>query len=133
MIPGQTYTATQPGKYCVTVTDTKLCGKIACFTVSINPMFLDISARAITCPGVNDGTASVSASGGTAPYEYKWSNGATTSAISNLQPGTYTVTVLDAGGCSGTATATVGNKNPISYVIRYRAQAHRTFGWQQVF
>jgi hypothetical protein len=117
MIPGQTYTATQPGKYCVTVVDTKLCGKIACFTVSINPMVLNISSRAINCPGVNDGSASVSVSGGTAPYMYSWSNGATTSAISNLAPGTYTVTVMDAGGCSSSATTTLGNKTPIQIVL----------------
>jgi len=113
MVTGQTYNVTQPGKYCVTVTDSKLCGKIACFTVSINPMFLDVSATAITCPGVNNGTASVSASGGTAPYEYKWSNGATTSAISNLPAGNYTVSVTDAGGCTATTTATVGGRTPI--------------------
>lgn len=117
MVPGQTYTATQPGKYCVTVTDSKLCGKIACFTVSINPMILDIKSTAITCPGVNNGTANVTVSGGTAPYEYKWSTGATTSAVSNLQPGSYTVTVTDAGGCTGTATTTVGNKTPIRLVL----------------
>lgn len=117
MVPGQTYTATQPGKYCVTVTDSKLCGKIACFTVSINPMILDIRSTAITCPGVNNGTANVTVSGGTAPYEYKWSTGATTSAVSNLQPGSYTVTVTDAGGCTGTATTTVGNKTPIRLVL----------------
>lgn len=113
MVSGQTYNVTQPGKYCVTVTDSKLCGKIACFTVSINPMFLDVSATAITCPGVNNGTARVSASGGTAPYEYKWSNGATTSAISNLPAGNYTVSVTDAGGCTATTTATVGGRTPI--------------------
>lgn len=117
MVPGQIYTATQPGKYCVTVTDSKLCGKIACFTVSINPMILDIKSTAINCPGVNNGSANVTVSGGTAPYEYKWSNGATTSAINNLQPGAYSVTVIDAGGCSGTATTTLANKAPIQIAL----------------
>lgn len=117
MVPGQTYAATQPGKYCVTVTDTKLCGKIACFTVSINPMILDIKSTAISCPGVNNGSANVTVSGGTAPYEYKWSNGATTSAISNLAPGTYSVTVIDAGGCSGTVSTTLANKPPINIAL----------------
>ncbi|HLG36484.1 MAG TPA: PKD domain-containing protein, partial [Bacteroidia bacterium] len=60
--------------------------------------------------GLMDGTASVVASNGAAPYTYLWSNSANTAAISNLGPGTYTVTVTDACAClTGTASVTLVN------------------------
>jgi len=48
----------------------------------------------------NNGTAAVNATGGTPPYTYSWSNGATSASISNLSPGTYSVDITDAAGCS---------------------------------
>ncbi|TYA89162.1 LamG-like jellyroll fold domain-containing protein, partial [Seonamhaeicola marinus] len=47
----------------------------------------------VSCNGLSDGGATVTASGGAAPYTYVWSNGATTAGISGVASGTYTVTV----------------------------------------
>ncbi|MEQ1790000.1 MAG: FG-GAP-like repeat-containing protein [Rickettsiales bacterium] len=55
----------------------------------------------------NNGTASVLASGGAENYTYLWNNGATTDTLSNLAPGTYSVTVVDANGCSQVNTVVV--------------------------
>ncbi|MBK8362522.1 MAG: hypothetical protein IPL24_02240 [Bacteroidetes bacterium] len=60
-----------------------------------------------TCPSYNNGTATVTASGGTSPYTYLWSNGQTGSTATALTVGTYTVTVTDVNGCTATASATV--------------------------
>lgn len=57
--------------------------------------------------GVTQGTASVVASGGTAPYTYLWSNNQTTASISNLPIGTYNCTITDSKGCTTTASASV--------------------------
>jgi gliding motility-associated-like protein len=59
-----------------------------------------------SCAGSNDGIASVTAVGGTAPYWYVWSNTANDTVPINdsLIPGTYSVTVFDAGGLSVTQT-----------------------------
>jgi hypothetical protein len=94
------------GIYTVTVTDSKSCTAVDQFTV-IEPTALDVSATATGSNNTNNGTASTSVSGGTAPYSYLWSNSETTSSINNLAPATYTVTVSDRDGCTGTASATV--------------------------
>ena len=47
-----------------------------------------------------DGSISVTITGGTAPYTYMWSTGATTSTVDNLPFGSYTVKVTDANGLS---------------------------------
>lgn len=62
------------------------------------PLTLNVSSTNITCYGANNGNASATYSGGTLPYSFSWSNGATTSSIDNLLPGNYTATVTDATG-----------------------------------
>ncbi len=57
-----------------------------------------------TGPATNDGTATVSPSGGTGPYSYSWSNLSTSQSISGLMPGCYFVTVTDANQCQKTGT-----------------------------
>lgn len=56
----------------------------------------------VSCYGYNDGAAWAAVNGGMPPYTYFWNNGATTSAIQNLAPGQYSVTVQDAAACSET-------------------------------
>ena len=50
--------------------------------------------------GASDGSMGVQITGGTAPYTYLWSNGETTSSITNLATGNYTLVVTDANGCT---------------------------------
>ncbi|MFN8152873.1 MAG: PKD domain-containing protein [Bacteroidia bacterium] len=52
------------------------------------------------CSNPANGALTASAAGGTSPYTYLWSNGATTAAISGLTAGNYTVTITDVSGCT---------------------------------
>ncbi|MFZ1704188.1 MAG: right-handed parallel beta-helix repeat-containing protein [Saprospiraceae bacterium] len=61
-----------------------------------------------TCFTGNNGALDISVSGGTPSYYYNWSNGAMTLNINTLIPGTYTVTVTDSFGSTGTTSATIG-------------------------
>jgi len=69
---------------------------------------LSVSSYDATCFGGSDGQAMATASNGTAPYSYVWSNGAQGATASMLTAGTYTVTVTDQNGASASAIATVG-------------------------
>ena len=97
------------GSYSVTVTDANGCTD-DCTAVVGEPSGLtaDCSATNASCNGVADGTIGVNATGGSAPYTYEWSNGATTASVSAVAAGNYSVTVTDANGCTATCQTTVG-------------------------
>lgn len=63
----------------------------------------------------NTGTATVTPSG-TGPYTYSWQpTGQNTQTATNLAPGSYTVTVTDAGGCQAIDTIIVGGQGNLSF------------------
>lgn len=66
----------------------------------------------VSCFGGNNGTAMVTASGGSGNYQYIWSTGMMNASATNLAAGTYTVTVTDLdNGASATAMATINQPN----------------------
>jgi len=58
----------------------------------------------VSCFGGNNGSATVSVSGGLMPYSFLWNNGQTAQTANNLAAGNYSVTVTGSQG-SGTITA----------------------------
>lgn len=89
------------GNYDVDIIDSKGC-TISGDVVITEPTEMVSSTvnTDVTCFGGSDGTAEVQASGGVPPYSYRWSNGDTTAAVSNLVSDRYTVIVSDANACS---------------------------------
>ncbi len=99
----------EAGTYNVTVTDAN--GYTTTESVEVTePNVLIASGQVtsnVTCNGGNDGAVNVNVTGGTSPYTYAWSNGATTENMIGLTAGTYNVTVTDANGCTATESVTV--------------------------
>jgi gliding motility-associated-like protein len=103
------------GTYTVTVTDNGGCSMAAQATVTNGASSINVAVTSSneTCAGACDGGLTGSASGGTGPYNYLWSDNTTFANISNKCPGTYSVTVTDQNGCSGTASGTISAGTPI--------------------
>ncbi len=103
-------TSLNPGTYSVTVTNADGCATTESFTINGPSSVLSGSSMItsqISAAGANDGSATANGNGGTPGYTYSWSNGATTQSISNLGPGTYTVTITDSNGCTTTSSVTL--------------------------
>ncbi len=97
-----------PGSYCILVRDGESClAGSACFEVTApQQLSVTVTSRAKTC--VQGGSLSVVPSGGRAPYSYDWAhlpNANNPASIAELAPGTYSVTVRDANGCTNVLTA----------------------------
>ncbi len=106
----QTVTGLAPGTYTVTATDTKGCSALKSITIT-QPTKISLARDSVstTCSGVGTGSASITASGGTPGYTYSWNTNPVqvNPKATNLSVGKYTVTVLDANGCSVTASIAV--------------------------
>lgn len=99
-----TVSPTSTTTYTVTGTNSG-CTGIGTGVVTINPApNAQISSNIPASCGLSNGSAT--ATGGT---NYLWSDGQGNATASNLSPGTYTVTVTSASGCTASTTATIGN------------------------
>ena len=86
-------------------------------TMQSGALFVDIETSDINCFGEDNGTATATASGGMPSYTYLWSNGAQGATISNLSPGTYSVTVTDGSGTTATASGTVEEPDELTVFV----------------
>ena len=99
-----------PGSYTVTITDAFGC--VATESVTLNqPPQLISNATVIdeTCINCHDGEIDITIGGGTAPYQFLWSDGSLSEDRSNLSTGTYYLCVTDVNGCNFCDTFFVGN------------------------
>ena len=94
------------GAISLTVTDAEGCtfesGNLVISQPS--PLLIDASVTDASAPGASDGSIVLDLSGGEAPFNYNWSNGATSKNLANIPAGEYTVTITQSNGCTSTAT-----------------------------
>ncbi len=101
---GQNVSAFSAGTYTVTVTDNKGCTTTVQVTITepANPLSASIDTTInVSCNGGSNGSATISASGGTPGYSYSWApGGVTTATATGLAAGSYTVTITDTKSCT---------------------------------
>ncbi|MDH3243696.1 MAG: T9SS type A sorting domain-containing protein [Saprospiraceae bacterium] len=93
-----------PGQYSVTVTDNDNFEAMETVTVTEPPPLAGSIEKLgdISCNGASDGSAMIDPSGGNGNYAFSWSHSpsASMASVSDLPPGTTTVTVTDVNGCT---------------------------------
>jgi len=114
--PLLTRTFTISSSVSLTVTDANGCRASQSVGVSVRSSPTPaITGNTSLCSGQST-ILTASASGGSIPYRYQWSNGQVSSALNVLPLSStiYTVTVTDASGCSGTSSIPVAvNATPV--------------------
>lgn len=106
----QSITGLAPGTYTVLVQAPDMCPIQASATVGTDAATIAATAShtGITCHGAADGSATVTASGGSGTYTYLWSpTGGTAATATGLDSGTYTCTIDDDTGCSAEVSVTI--------------------------
>jgi len=94
--------------YSVTVSDAIGCSGIDSVQITVSaPLTITLTGTDATCAGACNGSATCGFTGGIAPFTFLWSNGSTTQNISGLCAGTYTLTIVDAVGCSAQQSVTI--------------------------
>lgn len=90
-----------PGQFIVTITDNNGCilKDTAILVQPLAPLSISLLQDNASCFGAASGSIDATINGGTLPYSYGWSNGATSQDISNLVAGTYQLQVTDFNGC----------------------------------
>jgi hypothetical protein len=121
-VNGFTLSGLAPGTYTITATAPSDAPLTSCSSVSAviisQPSVLAIPGANISntnnnCFNAADGTITVTATGGTAPYVYTIAGptvnitGALNGIFTGLTAGSYTVTVTDNNGCTATTTAII--------------------------
>ena len=119
--PASTPNELSAGVYNYTITDANGCTAVGEIEITEpDEILLNMSSTDVSCGGFADGTAGVSASGGTniSDYQYRWddANNSTSSNISGLSGGWYTVTVTDDNACEKIDSVFVDEDAPLQII-----------------
>lgn len=108
------------GTYSVTVADVNGCTDVNTVTITQPSVLTTVmSANPVSCFGFSNGSASVTAGGGIAPYTYSWNPVPGSSfSLQNLASGTYSVTITDSHGCTRLSSVTVGSPPAIQMQLQ---------------
>ena len=106
------------GTYIVTASDANGCSASTTYFVGEPPALnATISYTQELCFNANDGNATVTATGGTPGYTYRWNNNTTNASDTGLSAGTVTVTVTDSKGCTVTSSATINQRTQLNSTV----------------
>jgi len=119
--PCHSYSFVDTFQIILQVTDANSCQDYSNYTLVISSVdscnvvwSVAISLTPETCLGDSDGGSSISISGGTSPYNYYWSNGATSSSINSIASGVYSVSITDANLCDTVFSVQIDTLNSSS-------------------
>lgn len=112
------YTGLGAGSYTISAVDANGCSgsTLATLTQPTALGFLSVTPTNLLCNGLSNGTITATSSGGTPTINYTLNPGSisnTTGAFSALTAGTFTISMVDANGCSVTQTSTITQPSPI--------------------
>lgn len=112
--PSELLGGIEDGEYLFVVTDRNNCVEELLVTVD-QPDTLDIASvvQDVSCFDGTDGEIDVTVTGGTMPYDYAWSNTATTEDLTGLTANEYGLTLTDDNGCVFEETITVDQASEI--------------------
>lgn len=101
------------GMYTVHVTDEAGCMAEHTFTVENQAQLTITAVPTLPACGQSNGSIDIAVNGGTEPYTYLWSNGATSQDLENIGPGNYKIIVTDVNGCSADYILNVKENNTL--------------------
>ncbi|PSL07595.1 gliding motility-associated C-terminal domain-containing protein [Cecembia rubra] len=98
---GSSITGLAAGTYTVFIVDQNSCVASRTYTITQpeSPIEVEADFETFFCNFDDEIFLDINVRGGTAPYTFAWSNGATTQNLVGIEPGLYTVTITDAAGC----------------------------------
>ncbi|PLW99968.1 MAG: hypothetical protein C0594_16320 [Marinilabiliales bacterium] len=104
------------GTYSVTVTDNNGCTEVGIAAISDDgaPVIDITSVSNVLCYGQSGGAIDVTVTDGEEPYAFEWSNGETSEDLSSASAGNYELVVVDNAGCSGAASITIEQPDPLN-------------------
>ncbi len=111
------------GNYTISVTDALGCTWSETYTiVEPDTLIANLISSDIPCYGLNNGILNAQVQGGTPPYTYHWFHDMTENSpvLTEMAPGYYFVSVVDANGCSDTASVSIWEPDELLLNLEYQ-------------
>lgn len=107
------------GAYDVLVTDAYGCSIQSELIVISEPDSIQITTSSddLSCYQSEDGQITLSATGGTSPYQFQWAHGPTGDSLQGLAAGMYQALILDAAGCEDSLSIEIGEPDSLSLAL----------------